>query len=86
MLLFKKKIKLSGIGSCKEVFVQIKEAAVELGRPLTLQDLLSMFPEVELEALRELMDEFYDFDSLVSPTGGGGTKWWEWFVPAALTK
>lgn len=59
--------------------LQDTESAKKLGRPLTLAELSSIYPEVNLETLRSLMDEFYDYDELVKEEGTTTKKWWEFW-------
>ena len=44
-----------------------KEFALSDGE-LTLQDMARLYPDVQLDTLQDLMDRFYDFDSLVEGT------------------
>ena len=43
---------------------------------LTLSDLSNLYPEVNLEALRELHTEFYDFEALTTPADSQ-PAWWQ---------
>ena len=52
-----------------------KEGAIELGKELTLTDLIGLFPEVERETLREYMDEFYDYETLTAEEEEGEGLW-----------
>jgi len=59
--------------------LQDKEYAIASGE-LTIEQLSILYPEVNLETLQGLMDQFYDFDSLVADeTKDTGKKWYEFW-------
>lgn len=56
-----------------------KEGAKTLGRELTLIDLITLFPEVEKDTLKDYMNEFYDYESLIAEKEITAKKWWEFW-------
>lgn len=46
---------------------------------LTLDKLATLYPEVEMETLRSLYDEFYDYDTLVAGTDAEKKPWWKFW-------
>lgn len=56
-----------------------KEGAKTLGRELTIKDLIGLFPEVDRETLQSYMDDYYDYESLISENEDSKNKPWYQF-------